>query len=175
MRQWGFSLIELMVTVAVLAILVAIGLPSFQGSMRSNRVATSTNELLASFSLARSEAIRSPGGAAICSTENGTSCGGSWNDGWMVWIDMNGDGLVTGADDRVLRYIETDSKLDLAMAADGGAAEGVTIRFDTRGRRIGAPRTITIEPETCPAGHDLVRDVSVSATGQVTVAKENCT
>src|SRR5690606_27267414 len=103
--------------------LLTIGLPSFQGSLRSNRVATATNELMSSFALARSEAIRSPGGAAICSTEDGTTCGGDWNDGWMVWIDMDGDGLPTGANDRVLRYIETNSKLDVTMAADGGAAE----------------------------------------------------
>src|SRR5690554_2596394 len=106
MRQRGFSLIELMVTVAIVANLVAIGLPSFQSSMRSNRVATGTNELMASFALARTEASRSPGGAAICSTENGTACGGGWNDGWMVWIDMDGDGLPTCDDDRILRYIE---------------------------------------------------------------------
>ena len=47
-RQSGFTLIELMVTIAVLAVLLAWGLPNFQNSLRSNRVATSTNEVLAS-------------------------------------------------------------------------------------------------------------------------------
>lgn len=174
MRQRGFSLIELMVVVAITAILLTIGLPSFQSSLRSNRVATSTNELLASFSLARSEAIRSPGGAAICSSTNGTACGGDWNDGWMVWIDIDGDGAPTGADDRVLRYIEGNDKLELTTVAGGGAAEAVLVRFDQRGRRIGAARTITVQPSECPTGHNLVRNVEVGATGQVSVTKENC-
>ena len=172
MRCRGFSLIELMVVVAITAILLTIGLPSFQGSLRSNRVATVTNELMSSFTLARSEAIRSPGGAAICSTDDGTSCGGTWNDGWMVWIDMDGDGLPDGTDDRVLRYIETNSKLLLTMTTDG---DDVTIRFDRLGRRIGADRTLTVEPEVCPTGHDLVRDLDLSPTGQVRITKSECT
>lgn len=57
-RQNGFTLVELMVTVAVLAILSTIAYPSFQSTIRSNRVATTTNELIASLALARSEAIK---------------------------------------------------------------------------------------------------------------------
>ena len=174
MQSRGFSLIELMVTVAIVAILVAIGLPSFQSSMRSNRVATGTNELMASLSLARTEAIRSPGGAAICSTQNGTACGGDWNEGWMVWVDMDGDGQPTGADDRVLRYIQSKSKLDVQIAAPGGAAEAVTLRFDNRGRRIGQVRTLSVEPEDCRVGRELVRNLTLGATGQVTITKEAC-
>lgn len=177
MRQRGFSLIELMVVVAITAILLVIGLPSFQGSMRSNRVATATNELMSSFALARSEAIRSPGGAAICSTEDGSSCDGDWSIGWMVWIDMDGDGLPDGANDRVLRHVETNRNLVLTMdsAVDAvGEGEAVTIRFDRLGRRIGGDRTVTVEPDVCPPGHDLVRDVDLSPTGQVTITRSNC-
>lgn len=175
MRQRGFSLIELMVVVAITAILLTIGLPSFQGSLRSNRVATATNELMSSFALARSEAIRSPGGAAICSTEDGTTCGGEWNDGWMVWIDLDGDGSPDGADDRVLRHIETNSKLELTMDSEVAGNEAITIRFDRLGRRIGGDRTVTVEPDVCPDGHDLVRDLDLSATGQVRITRRNCT
>lgn len=174
MRSRGFSLIELMVTVAIVAILVAIGLPSFQSSMRSNRVATGTNELMASFALARTEAIRSPGGAAICSTQNGVACGGNWNNGWMVWVDGDGDGMPTGDDDRVLRYVQGKPKLDVQINAPGGSAEAVTIRFDNRGRRMGQVRTLSLRPEDCPAGQGLVRNLGLSATGQATVTKDEC-
>lgn len=61
-RQNGFTLVELMVTVAVLAILSTIAYPSFQSTIRSNRVATTTNELIASLALARSEAIKNTRG-----------------------------------------------------------------------------------------------------------------
>lgn len=171
MRQQGFSLIELMVVVVITAILLAIGLPSFQGSLRSNRVATATNELMSSFALARSEAVRSPGGAAVCSTDDGTTCGGTWNDGWMVWIDMDGDGQESGADDRVLRHIEANPNLVFTMTTDD---DEVTIRFDRLGRRIGSDRTLTINPSVCPAGHDLVRDLDLSPTGQARITRSDC-
>ena len=61
----GFTLVELMITIAVLAIGSALAYPSFSGVMRSNRVATSTNGLLAAFNLARSEAIRTNRGGGV--------------------------------------------------------------------------------------------------------------
>lgn len=170
MRSWGFSLIELMVTVAVLAILVAIGLPSFQGSMRSNRVATGTNEFVASLSLARSEAIRSPGGAGICATTNGTLCNGdSWNDGWLVWSDLDGSGEPGGANDRVLRHVEGIAELEI----EPGDADVKKILFDPRGR-AGTSLNFTIQSTTCPEGQALKRDLTLTPTGQLRVERSQC-
>lgn len=171
----GFSMIELMVTVAIVAILVAIAFPSFEGSMRSNRVATASNELLASLSLARSEAIRNPGGAAICTTTSGTACNGtSWDDGWMVWIDLNGDGLVTNANDRVVRYVQGHNRLAITADSAGGVAAENLIRFDRRGRTIGTVRELVVEPDVCPSGVELRRVVNLTTTGQVRITREAC-
>ena len=171
MRCRGFSLIELMVTIAVLAILLAIGLPSFQGSMRSNRVATATNELIASINLARTEAIRNPNGAAMCASEDGEDCGGSWNDGWIVWISGDGDNDPDGDDDQVLRYVEGRGNLEVSAVSTG---LGNTIRFDNRGRSSEA-RTLTVRSDVCPDGVELVRTLSLSRTGQVKVERGACT
>ena len=48
------------------------------------------------------------------------------------------------------------------------------MRFDNRGRRIGQVRTLSVEPEDCPAGQELVRNLALGATGQVTITKEAC-
>lgn len=173
MRSWGFSLIELMVTVAVLAILVAIGLPSFQSSMRSNRLATATNELIASINLTRSEAVRNPNGAAMCASSDGATCTGSWDDGWIVWIDRNGDGNpdLTGAGtDILLRVVEGRGSVEIIASAGG---MGEKIRFDNRGRSLES-RTLTVQSDTCPSGNELVRRVSLSLTGQVKTARGAC-
>ena len=170
MRQRGFSLIELMVTVAIGAILVAIGLPSFQSSMRSNRVATATNELVASINLARLEAIRNPHGAAMCASEDGEDCAGTWNDGWIVWISGDGDNEPDGDDDRVLRYVEGRGNLDISAVPTG---MGNTIRFDNRGRSEEA-RTLTIRSDVCPDESELLRTLSLSLTGQVKVERGTC-
>src|SRR5690606_41492187 len=96
-RNSGFSIVELAVTVAVVAIVAAIAFPNFQSVIRSNRVASSSNELTASLSLARVEALRSPGGAGLCASSDGAACGTDWNAGWMAWVDTNGVGRATGA------------------------------------------------------------------------------
>src|SRR5690606_28438934 len=95
--QSGFTLIELMVAISIVAILLALGLPSFQASLRSNRVTTATNEMLASLSLARTEAIKGIGTAGVCPSSDGSTCGAGtdWSGGWLVWrTDATGAGTV---------------------------------------------------------------------------------
>lgn len=164
----GFSLIELMVTIAIVAILLAVAFPSFEGSLRSNRVATGTNELLASLSLARSEAIRNPAGAALCTSTDGAACGGDWNDGWLVWLDLNQNGEVNPGE-RVIRYVEGNDRL--VLAAVSTSADPTLIQFDVRGR-ANDTYTIDLQPDNCPTGQQLIREFTVNPTGQVTVDRE---
>lgn len=165
-RQSGFTLIELMVTLAVAAILLGLALPSFQSSLRSNRVATATNDMLASISLARSEAIRSTRGGGVCSSNDGAACNGSWADGWLVWADANGNGALDGGE-TVLKYSRGDARL-------GATGPGAVVAFDSRGRRrAGADQTLTLKPSEC-GGQPLQRTLTINAAGQVRTAKGSC-
>ena len=179
-RQSGFTLIELMIAVAVLAILLALALPSFQQSMRSNRVATSTNEMLASLALARSEAIRGTRGGGICASTAGTGCDGSnWADGWMVWVDVGNAGVGTyESTDTVIRFAQPKAKSEI------GAGSAASFSFDLRGRMSArnsggsllpaGAQVIEIKPDTCPPGQELVRNLTVTPVGQVRVQRSNC-
>lgn len=162
-RLSGFSLIELMITIAVLAVLLAIGLPSFQGSLRSNRLATSTNELIATMSLARSEAIRNVRGAMVCPSEDGEACSVTpdWNEGWIVWRDLDGSGAASS--DEVMRYVQPKRQMQISGPA--------SIDFDSRGRVPAGLATITLEPEDCD-GRALRRTVQIRVTGQVAKSQE---
>ncbi|HEO8482048.1 MULTISPECIES: GspH/FimT family pseudopilin [Stenotrophomonas] len=166
-RQNGFTLVELMVTVAVLAILSTIAYPSFQSTIRSNRVATTTNELIASLALARSEAIKNTHGGAVCASTAGKECdGSSWTDGWMVWEDRNGNGSLDSGEN-VLRYSEGRPTMK-------SATETLTIGFDGRGRnRANAEVDVTLRPEKC-GDQPLQRTLRISPTGQVRLLKESC-
>ncbi|WP_125076537.1 Tfp pilus assembly protein FimT/FimU [Pseudoxanthomonas sp. SGT-18] len=165
-RNSGFTLMELMVTLAVLAILLAVGLPSFQGSLRSNRLATTTNELIASMSLARSEAIRNGRGSGVCASADGASCGDDWAAGWLVWQDANGNGNLD-AGEAVLRFSQGNAKIAASATAD-------VIAFDSRGRRRAAnDQSIGLQPTDCPGG-DLRRTVTVNTTGQIKTTKGAC-
>lgn len=145
-----------MVAVAIVAILAAVAFPNFQHTLRSNRVATSTNELIATLSLARSEAVRNPAGAVVCPSANGSTCGGTWNDGWIVHVDRNNDGVLQA--EEVLRYRQGNPK----MVVTGPAA---TLDFDSRGR-AGTAATFTLRPDEC-GGEPMLRTLQVSATGQI--------
>lgn len=164
-RAKGFTLVELMIVVVILAILTAIALPSFQDSMRSNRIATTSNELMATFALARSEAIRGKYGAGVCSSANGTECGGTWDDGWMVWIDAPaGTSGVFEAGETVVRVVKPNQR----MTMTGSAA---VLGFDGRGRSIAGAQTFGMKPKDYATP---VRCLVLSATGQVRIEQKAC-
>ncbi|QCO68133.1 prepilin-type N-terminal cleavage/methylation domain-containing protein [Luteimonas yindakuii] len=176
MRNRGFTLVELMVTIAIVAILAAIALPSFRASFRSNRLATTTNELLASLSLVRSEATRSTIGAGLCASDDGLSCSGTWDDGWLVWVDRPGGnaGQFNSGVDEVVRFIDGHRQMQLSATTAGSMANA--IGFDQRGRPLAAasPVQITVQPEDCPQGSENVRVVSMTLAGQIKTVKGVC-
>lgn len=166
-RQYGFTLVELMVTVAVLAIVAAIAFPSFQGTLRSNRVASANNEVLGLLSLARSEAIRSNRGGGVCGSSDGASCDGSWFAGMLAFTDTDGDGTMS-SEETVLRFVSGSPKLQLS-----GPSEEVA--FDGRGRRRAASdQSILLEPDVCSKGALDKRTLTVNASGQIRSTKETC-
>jgi type IV fimbrial biogenesis protein FimT len=84
-NELGFTLLELMITVAIAAILLGIAIPSFIGSIRSNRLTASANDLVTALNVARSEAVKRGRNVTVAS-KNGTT---NWKDGWDVFIDVD--------------------------------------------------------------------------------------
>lgn len=82
--QRGFTLIEMMVVISLLAILLAVGVPSFRAMIQQNRVTAVTNDLVAALQFARSEAIRTGANVTVCSSSDQSTCSGTWTNGWVV-------------------------------------------------------------------------------------------
>lgn len=106
----GFTLIELMVTIAVLAITLTIAAPSFQGLINSNRLVSQSNELVASLQLARSEAIRRNAKVEVCASSDGSTCD-TTSDTWTQWLVM------IASSGEVLRVNEVNPKVSVMPSA----------------------------------------------------------
>ena len=100
----GFSLMELMFAIAVLAIVLGIGAPSFARMARENRVTTLTNDFVTSFALARSESARRGMPVTICASADGSSCSGGvdYATGWILFTDDVGTAGQVDVGDEVL-------------------------------------------------------------------------
>lgn len=89
----GFTLIELMVVIVLIAIFAAIGIPTYRSVTTSNRMAAEMNALVGDIQLARSEAIKRGQPTTICASTDGSSCAGigthDWTTGWVVRANVD--------------------------------------------------------------------------------------
>jgi type IV fimbrial biogenesis protein FimT len=86
-RQAGFTLTEMLVVSAIVAILLAIGVPSYKSISNSYRMSSEANNLLGDLMYARGEAIKEGNGVTVCASSDGATCSGSfsWQNGWLVF------------------------------------------------------------------------------------------
>lgn len=126
-RDAGFTLVELMVTVVVAAILLAVGVPSFRELIQNNRLATATNEVVATLHLARSEAVKGNARVTVCKSANGTSCvtSGNWSQGWLVFTDPNSNAAYDSGTETLLR-VQGKISGDVSVTGDGSLADYVS-------------------------------------------------
>jgi type IV fimbrial biogenesis protein FimT len=120
----GFTMIELMITVALVAIVLSLAYPSFVSVINSNRLAGASNDLIGDLQYARSEAIRRNSRVSVCASADGSTCGGGNWANWIVRVGNPAEVLRTGSAKQPVQL--------LASAAVG--ASGVTFRSDGMAR-----------------------------------------
>jgi len=91
-RDSGFTMMELVMTMAIVVILGTIAIPGFKFVTSSNRISTEVNGMLGDIQLARSQAVKEGLPVTICTSSSGTGCTNTdWQFGWIVFLDTNGN------------------------------------------------------------------------------------
>lgn len=157
-RPHGFTLIELMITLAIAAILMVVAVPSMRDFMKNERLTTQINTLLVHLQYARSEAITRHYQVVVCASSDGATCSGTWSDGWIVFSDEDGSNSVN--DNDTLLRAHDKLKGNNTMTSSGGAI----IVFDNRGFSPNSSSTFTV---TDDRGSSYAKSISISNTGRI--------
>jgi type IV fimbrial biogenesis protein FimT len=106
----GITLLDLVIAMGIVAVLMAVAVPSYRYVTNANRIAAEVNGLLGDMQFARSEAIKEGQTVTVCVSSNGTSCSGAtstnWASGWIVFSDPNNNHVVD-ANETVYRVQST--------------------------------------------------------------------
>lgn len=173
-QETGFTLVELMITLVVVAILLGTVAPGMARLMERNRIQTAADDLFTGLMLTRSEALKRNQNVVICKSANGTGCatggGTDWHDGWLVYADADGD---SAADpNEILRVTSALRNGDTLYTSGSDFDDQVSYGVDGTASGIG---TFVV----CNEAGDLnySREVAVSVTGRPKLNKSttNCT
>ena len=138
-RIKGFTFIELIITLSIIAILTAYGIPNYRTFKQNQIMTQEINRLSSTISFARSQSIVIGEHVILCATESFITCDGDsqWHLGWMVFTDTNRN-RIFDANDRMLLN-EDSMSTDLQALA---SVHRPKIRFDTTGFAPGTNLTI---------------------------------
>ena len=155
---------ELLIGIAVLAILTTLAVPPFTQFVQNNRLAAQANDMVAAFQLARSEALKRSVDVRVCASDDGASCSSAWTDGWIVIADLGGD------DEELLRVWPAPEDGFQITSDPAGISY---IGFQSRGSSAAtAEQRFSLVLDGCT--NDSARDISVAPTGRVTSERVDC-
>ena len=171
-KNSGFTLIEMIVTVAIVAIFASIAVPSFSQLIQRNKETTTTNELISSLVLARSEALKRSRNVMVCSSNNQSTCNGGTDfaSGWIVYadcddnnaltagnVDCNDDGAADVGEVELIKVHNGFNKMFISNAA-------ASIIFQFSGR-IAAPTTFNVAHDSDTS--DIKKQVVINRVGRI--------
>jgi type IV fimbrial biogenesis protein FimT len=161
--QTGFTLIELVVTLAVLAVLISLGLPSFREMIDENRMASQGNELVYTLRQARALAVERAAPVSVVAID------GDWNEGWDSLLDYDKNGAkTTGLADAYVTRTPAAQLPDLQHIDIDASATRVTFLPDGT---LNSTTSITLELTPKSHGTARTRRITIALSGRSEIAK----
>lgn len=115
MQKSGFTLVEVLVTIFILAIVIAIGVPSYQSMIRGSAMSSNSSDILTSFNYARIEAIK-----RATSVQLTPQTHADWSSGLVVWLDSDEDGVLDNGEElRIWETFASGTSVNSSNAATG--------------------------------------------------------
>ncbi|GAA3569887.1 GspH/FimT family pseudopilin [Marinobacter xestospongiae] len=177
-RMRGFTLVELVVTVAIVAIAATLAVPAMSNMILVNTTNSRFNELQGMIALARSEAVKTPTAPILlCPTTDQSSCSGArtWEQGWLVARDTNANGAVDAG----------ENVLKLSEALPGGRTLRVRVgqnaNYDATALTFGGGGAVVTPAGSTPVtfrlcdsrGYSEALGVVVAVSGQIRAAVDS--
>ena len=164
----GFTLVELIITLAIGAILLTIGVPSFQNYILDNRLVTQANRISNDINIARSAAIKYQRPGEICISADSTTAtptctgGTDWSVGWIVWVDKDRDGTPDVPGEIIITAEALSGSTTLTSAALGA------ISYDSRGFATSTDTLTLCDDRTGEVG----RSIDIRGAGRINISKD---
>jgi type IV fimbrial biogenesis protein FimT len=171
--QSGFTLIELMVTISIVAILLTIGVPSLRGLIADQRVRVAASDLTSEIAYTRANAVASSRNTIIQPLS-----AGNWQSGWRIYTDVNGDGAYTAGTDLELKRSPPPQSGVLICTNVGEFANNIIFQPDGRVVRTSANTAndgITVS-QNLGSGNlsDIkIRTLYFGPSGRISVIQQN--
>jgi type IV fimbrial biogenesis protein FimT len=162
--QHGFTLVELLAALAVVAILVGIATPSLRQFSANSRTIAATNSLVTALATARSEALRQSRTVTVCASSDQQTCANSanWSTGWIVFADVSGTPGVLDAGDTLLQSWPAPGNMTVT-------ASDKFLQYNARGMtNLGAAFTFNTYVPGCQANNQTQIVVTVGGSPQNT-------
>jgi type IV fimbrial biogenesis protein FimT len=178
----GFTTLELIMVIAVIAVLVGLAAPSFREILMNARMTGQTNDLMADLALARAEAVKRNVATFVCTSDNRTTCTGSaWNAGWLVVADANNDRNPDSADIVIKSTPALQGENTITVTNDANAGGIRHVPYHPSGAaRPGASVVFTMcdarstNDVGASSAHLKGRRLIISPTGRAAVERWTC-
>jgi len=183
----GFTLVELLITLGVVAIITSIGAPSLRQFIQNAKINTATNELVSALHVARSQAIRQAGFACVCASETASDAipvclaSNNWEKGLIAFFDVAGDCVFEPPADILLKTKDTSENTGANFAIrndDVSITSNNYVRFNSKGapeQGTGASQKgiwTICDNRGVTGAKKVARNVELSTAGSVRTTKD---